>query len=154
MRRASWHWLLGLPSSDRWLLVVSFFVLPVSALALRLRGLAEVQQRVLQRWPEAAPGQARMQEARHVAHLIDVAARRGLWRANCLQRSVTLWAALRRLGIASDLRIGVRRAPDAPGMQFHAWVEIDEEVLNDASDVRTSYAAFDQPIVPRAAAFS
>jgi hypothetical protein len=86
---------------------------------------------------------------------VQVAAKRGLWPANCLQRSVVLWWFLARRGLASDLRIGVRRRPDAPSasrsMDFHAWVELDGVVLNDGPDVRERFATFDRAIAPPSA---
>jgi hypothetical protein len=85
-------------------------------------------------------------EATHVAELVELAARRGPWPANCLQRSIVLWALLRRQGISADLRLGVRKRPGMPVPDFHAWVELGDRVLNDRRDVRTEYAAFDQPI--------
>ena len=89
--------------------------------------------------------------AQRLAWLVEAAARRGPWPANCLQRSTVLWWLLRRRGVETDLRIGVRRRPGSTGgesLLFHAWVEHDGLVLNDAPDIRSRFATFDRPIVP------
>ncbi len=44
-------------------------------------------------------------------------------------------------GIDGDLRIGVARDGDA--IDGHAWVEYRGQVLNDAPDVATRFAVFD-----------
>lgn len=46
----------------------------------------------------------------------------------CLQRSVAAAKLLRKHGVASRLVIGYRAAP----FFSHAWVEVDDRVLNDS----------------------
>jgi len=88
-----------------------------------------------------------------VAHLVEVAAARGWPRPNCLHRSVTLWWLLLRRGVDTEIRIGVRRKEGGDGLDFHAWVEHEGLVINDARDVRTRFATFDRAIVPPKATF-
>jgi hypothetical protein len=99
--------------------------------------------------PPAGPAADR---ARRLAWAVDAVERRVPWRANCLDRSVTLWWLLLRCGIASELRIGVRRRPGTPvgsrTLDFHAWIERDGDVLNDLPDVRQRFATFDRPVAP------
>jgi hypothetical protein len=95
--------------------------------------------------------------AHRIAWVVDVAARRGPWPANCLQRSVVLWWFLYRRGVPTDLRIGVRRRPGTPSgeaLLFHAWVEHDGRVLNDAPNVGRRFATFERPIAPPGARWS
>jgi hypothetical protein len=82
-----------------------------------------------------------------MARLVDAAARRGPYSATCLPRSLTLWWLLRRRGIDSYLRIGVRKA--AGRIEAHAWVELRGLVLNDQGDVSQRFAPFDRPIAPQ-----
>ena len=93
-----------------------------------------------------------LDDARRLAWVIEVVARWGPWRANCLQRSVVLWWMLRRRGLAGELRIGVRRHPGgAPGsdeLDFHAWVEHGLVALNEVSTIRQRFATFDRAIAP------
>lgn len=66
-------------------------------------------------------------------------------RRNCLPRSVTLSWLLARRGVASDLRIGVRRDVQA-GLAAHAWVEVAGRPLNESANVREQFVAFDRPL--------
>jgi hypothetical protein len=60
---------------------------------------------------------------------IDLAARRHVVDAHCLQKSLTLHYWLRREGIPSELKIGVRKDNDQ--LKAHAWVELAGIVVND-----------------------
>lgn len=137
--------------------LAALVLLPASALALRRFGLGRVQA-ALVRWaphPVPRPAAQSLDEARRTAWVVEVAARRGPWPANCLQRSVVLWWFLARRGLAGDLRIGVRRRPGGPpgsdSLDFHAWVEHEGVVLNDVPHIRSRFATFDRAIAPRTA---
>ena len=71
---------------------------------------------------------------------IDWAA--GRFGGSCLDRSVFLWFALRQQGLNPALRIGVARGSGA--IDGHAWVELDGSVVNDAPDVASHFAVFDE----------
>ncbi len=51
-----------------------------------------------------------------------------------------VWWLLRRQGVASELRIGVRK--EQGRFEAHAWVEREGVALNDGSDVNVRFAAF------------
>jgi len=52
---------------------------------------------------------------------------------------------LRRQGIDSDIRIGVRRGTFGQ-VEAHAWIEWNGEVLNDCADIAAQYAPFNGAI--------
>jgi len=58
------------------------------------------------------------------AHLVNAADRHGLVHPSCLTKSMTLWWLLGRQGIASHLRIGIRK--EKAKFAAHAGVERDE----------------------------
>lgn len=58
----------------------------------------------------------------------------------CLQRSSVLVALLRRHGIAAEMVIGAQRLP----LKAHAWVEVDERVVNDKPEVRSDYLVMER----------
>jgi hypothetical protein len=140
----SWRALRGLSPPERGALLEALLLLPVTALSLRVFGFRRCQG-----WLSRihATGRARHDdpavEAQKLARLVDVAARRGPWPANCLERSLVLWRMMRRRGLEVELRIGVRR--EKAGLEAHAWVEQAGVVLNDRPDVDRHFAAFALP---------
>jgi len=129
--------------------------LPLAAVLLDRWGLQRAQRRLFTRAPAPARSYAAarsLDEVRRLAWVVDGTARRGPFRANCLQRSLVLWWFLLRRGSESEIRIGVRRRPGAPSgsrqLDFHAWVESQGVVVNDRPDVREVFATFDRAIAP------
>ena len=114
-------------------LVTSAILLPLTALGLRLFGLKRTQQ-VMMYFTPAAPktSQRKEEEVRYgqiVARMVSVAANHGLYRANCLKKSLVLWWLLKRKGIEADLHIGVQKKGEL--LDAHSWVEISGNVLID-----------------------
>ena len=141
----NWRKFRRLAAGERGLLLRALLLLPLTALALRLLGLRRWQSAVArllapglasrERWPEAA-----LERARLTARMVQAAERHGLGRPNCLAESLVLWWLLRRQGIASELRIGVRKQGNL--LEAHAWVEHRGVVLNDLGGVHRHYAPF------------
>ena len=76
---------------------------------------------------------SRLPEAKRIALAIVRAARFGVFRPQCLVRSVALSRMLEQRGIAGGLvRVGVRRRNGE--FLAHAWVELAGETLGDADD--------------------
>lgn len=149
-----WQRFRGLTPAQQGLFFRSLIMLPLAAAAIRLKGLGWVQQRALSRHsvPQAeVASRLQLDQAHEAAVAIDIAARRGIWTANCLQRSVVLWRELLRLGVNGDLRIGV--GPGTARPEMHAWVEVGDVVVNDAPDVGDQFRPFDKPILPPRARF-
>lgn len=130
---------------ERWLMVQALMLLPVIALSLAVFGLQTTQRHLTWLSPvavAASPAES-MAEALCMAQCVNRAANHSpLW-GNCLKRSLTLWFLLRRRGMISDLRIGVRR--HLGEFQAHAWIEYGGQVLNDRATVHQLYTAFDKP---------
>lgn len=127
---------LALPPAERATLVRALVWLPLTALQLRLRGFETVSRAA--RTVAARDGRA--PDPRVTARLVGVAARHGLHRGNCLSQSLTLKRLLDSHGVASELRIGARRA--GAGLEAHAWVEHDGRPLNDSPDVAQRFPPF------------
>ena len=75
------------------------------------------------------------------AHLVNSADRYGFVQSSCLAKSLTLWWLLERQGIASHLRIGIRKENEK--FEAHAWVEREGLALNEPEEHHRHYAAFD-----------
>jgi len=124
-------------------------LLPLTTMALRALGFrrwhaALARLAPLGPSPEVKPAPSYAKRAQLTTRMVQAASREGLCRANCLGQSLSLWWLLRRQGIPSELRIGVRKADD--GVAAHAWVEFAGAVLNDAQDVHQHYAPSDRAI--------
>ena len=75
----------------------------------------------------------RMPEARRLAIAVLRAARYGVFRPQCLVRSVALSRMLETRGIrGAVVRVGVRRT--STEFLAHAWVELGGETLGDADE--------------------
>jgi hypothetical protein len=152
MRRYLERW-RELAPRDRRLLLQLTVLLPLIGLALGVLGYRrthDVLGRAVPRRtsaPGCAPAESPAETARRIARLVSIAARHGPYRASCLRQSLALWWLLRRRGVAADLRIGVRREQDQ--LQAHAWVEHDDEALNDGGSTSGTYAAFDTRLPER-----
>jgi len=91
--------------------------------------------------PNAVPPSAA--RIRRVAWLADVAGRR-LLSQRCLPRALAVARVLSRRGVASQVRVGVRRADDRFG--GHAWVEWNGLVLNDSGWSVATYVPIDDAL--------
>jgi hypothetical protein len=100
--------------------------LPFIGAALRLLGFRGTRD-LLERFSPAHPTPSRpysadlAEDAQRSARLVGIAARHRPYRATCLRQSLALWWLLRRRGISTELRIGVRM--DSGALRAHAWVE-------------------------------
>lgn len=141
-RHGSIFWRLSW--AERGWLMQAWLMLHGVALALRWASFRRVYG-FLERWP-AGTGRVLDDEGRILARahatvrLVQGAAAWSVHRPTCLHRSLTLWWLRRRQGIASELRIGVRR--EQGRFEAHAWVERQGVPLNDEPDVGLRFAAF------------
>jgi hypothetical protein len=141
-RQQSWR--------DRLTLLEAYALLPASSLALWVLGYRRwhaLLARLAPRPPQPAAPELQVASAVRTARLVRAANRRSVRPAACLSRSLTLWWLLRRRGIESQLRLGVRKGGE--GLEAHAWVELAGRVVNDAADVARQYAPFAEAILPK-----
>lgn len=137
---------LRLPPQQGFRLLQALVLFPIVAIGLHRLDLQRIQAilAALSPLPSSLP-LATQEQLEQTVHLVAVAARQYSPRwANCLKRSLVLWYLLRRQGISSDLRIGVRR--EQGEFQAHAWVEYQGRVLNDSPDIHGVFVAFEAAI--------
>jgi hypothetical protein len=60
--------------------------------------------------------------------------------ALCLQRSFVTTYLLRKHGVAAQMVLGAQKLP----FKAHAWVEVDGRVVNERSNVQSTYAVWDK----------
>ncbi|MBE9227079.1 lasso peptide biosynthesis B2 protein [Phormidium sp. LEGE 05292] len=144
----SWRKLKELSWSELMLLMQAFLLLPLVAFGIKFFGfrrfygiMANFNDR-----KDRLQGREGIKQARTIAKLVEIASRYGLYKPNCLQKSLLLWWLLRRQGMESVLRIGVRKQQE--NLAAHAWVECQGCVLNDRSDVDRLFPPFAGAILP------
>lgn len=134
----------ALEPSARGLFLRAMFLLPLVSLSLRWRGFRATQatlEGILSMANSERDSVPVSERATLTAHLVNSADRHGLVASSCLAKSLTLWWLLERQGIASHLRIGIRKENEK--FEAHAWVERDGTALNEPDDHHRHYAAFD-----------
>jgi hypothetical protein len=139
----NWAKFHALPWPERRTLLAAMAWLPLFWLGLRVLGLQQFQTR-LQHGNVPAEHRISHDEILRIATLVNIAALHGPFPASCLTRSLLLGWMLRRRGVASQLRIGVRMTQCK--LDAHAWVEYAATPINDRPDVGQHFAAF--PEIP------
>ena len=131
-----------LSSEEQGLLIRSVLLLPLLHLALLSLGYYRLR-RILERSlpldgvePFASKSN-RLSRAREIARIVAIAAEHGVYKATCLRRSLLLWWFLRKAGIPSKIRFGVRKWDGT--LEAHAWVECHGVVVNDSPAVQDNY---------------
>jgi Transglutaminase-like superfamily len=130
----------------RGLFLRAFLLLPVISVSLQLRGLRKTRAS-LQYFLSVTYGSQNADTqagAALTAQMVRAAGRHGIGDRNCLKESLALWWLLAQQGIASDLRVGVRK--DGEKFEAHAWVECGAVALNDPETILPHYATFDESL--------
>lgn len=136
---------VGLSHAERGLFLRAFLALTGTDIRLRFSGLPPlIEHAPLRADAERAVSREDVARAREYARWIQAAARyhRAI-RARCLHRSLTLHGWLRREGLPSELRIGVRK--DGNALRAHAWVELRGEVVNDQFAAVSGFTPLSEP---------
>jgi len=128
-----------LPWRERWLLIQSALLLPLTAAALRVVPLRHLHDLVDR--PSAGRRATDLARANRTAHMVAAAAEYGPYRASCLPQSLVLQFMLRRDGMRGELKYGVRRMDNH--VTAHCWIELDGEPLIDSSEVRRQFAVLE-----------
>jgi len=133
----------ALTRSARGLFLRASLVLPLITISLRWRGFRKTKASLQLFIPLTYGSQNPDTQARAAltAQMVRAAARHGIGDPACLQVSLALWWLLARQGIASDLRVGIRK--DEEKFEAHAWVECGGATLNDPEVKHHHYDAFD-----------
>ena len=96
--------------------------------------------RMLRSWPVRQGRPPDVEAVATTCSAVDRAATYYFKRAWCLQRSATAVCLLRLRGVDAKLNIGVQKIP----FYAHAWVEVDDEVVNDHPQVQKRYTVLER----------
>ena len=114
---------------------------PLFWFGLRLLGLHRFRSWLI-RDRISGQGNSSQDEIIRVAGLVNIAARRAPFPSTCLSRSLLLTWILRRRGVGTDMRIGVRVTQGI--LDAHAWVEYAGMPINDRPDIAREFAPFSE----------
>lgn len=124
---------LALSWPDRAQLLLLMLGLPLIGVALRVSGYGKTR-RWLERNSSLEPRRTatpnELAAAENLAQLAAIAGRHGPVSTTCLRQSLLVYWRLRRLGLAPELKIGVRKVEAA--VDAHAWVELEGKALAPA----------------------
>lgn len=138
----------ALPPAERAGLGRAARLLPAVRLSLRWFGLRRTQAWLARQAAPPPPDPAAEADCvATIVRLVILVARHQRPCDTCLARSLTLWALLRREGIATEVRVGARPAADR--IEAHAWVEWRGRPLTDPGDGGGGFRAFDRPLAGR-----
>ena len=109
--------------NDWWTLARTWFLLLAIDLGLRVLPFKRVQAFAAQVRPRDATSERdnAWNTIQRLHRFVDIAARHHLYPMTCLRQALALQCMLGQRGIATDLRIGVRK--DGGALDAHAWVE-------------------------------
>lgn len=135
----------ALTNAEWKVLLTAMLLLPMIALSLKLKGFKWTQALLSNYIPKKAnvsiPEDKQMELTQSIARLVSIAANHGLFRANCLRKSLAIWWLLKRKGITTKLSIGVNK--ESGNFNAHAWVEWQGTILIDSADVRERFSVFE-----------
>ena len=118
-------------------------LLPLLTIGLRLRGFRftrDFLKKFLRRSASALAQDAVEERIAITTRMVLAAARNSPIRSTCLERALCLWWLLARLGISSQLRIGVQKGDRE--FTAHAWVERGGAAIGEPDASHLHYAAF------------
>lgn len=132
----------ALPGPAKGLFLRAVVLLAVLTVSLRVRGFGRTQ-RLLQKFIKPrknSPPVAPVELCALTSRMVLAAARNSPIPSTCLERSLSLWWLLARQGIATQIRIGVRKGGEK--FSAHAWVEREGAAIGEPDGSHLHYAAF------------
>jgi hypothetical protein len=134
VRQLSWK--------DRGFLLSSVVLLPVAHLALLILGYHRLQAMIdalfrSRRNIKYNAEENLLRRAQEIAYIVFLASEHGIYKPSCLRRSLVVWGFIRSEGIPAKIIFGVRQLNGR--LEAHAWVECNDQVVNDAPSVGITY---------------
>lgn len=132
---------LELPGAERRVVVQAFFLAVLVQVCLWLLPFGKVNRAFRARIERYAAGEIKeLLAPSKIVWLVSVACR-FVPGARCLTRSMVSQLILARRGVATTLRIGVRKV--GGDLDAHAWLELDGRPLFENPDHLGDFAPFD-----------
>ena len=139
--------LRSLARADWPVFFAAWVLLPLTELGFRAAGLARTRRVLSWFVPARRALRDRAEHEEHirrVARAVSLASRHVLPEPGCVPDSLVLSALLRRRGVATEVRIGVRRHRET--LHAHAWVEHGGQPIGRTGLQAAHYSAFERPV--------
>lgn len=137
----------SLPIADQWLLVHMVVAMALVKWGLHTFGFQNVYRLLYRLATQAAsPTVSHTSEVQRHERLLLLVCRH-IVEGPCLTRALVLWCLLKRRGIETTLRFGVRKHDGQ--LESHAWMEYQGQPLAGEAHVQQGFSPFTEPIVPR-----
>ena len=137
--------IINLTLSDIYIIFISLILLPLTALALKIKGFKSTKsifsKLLIKNNTHQIPESNQLTIAKNTSKMVSIAANHGPYRANCLKKTLVTQWLLNKKGIQTQLKIGVNK--DERDLNAHSWLEFQGEILNDNADVNLRFSAFD-----------
>lgn len=138
----------SMPKADRKLFMRIAFVVPLVEISLKLVGFNQIVN-FLHRFSNFnGTVQNQSNEVKRYKRLLFLFYAKFPFAGKCLARSIALWFLLKRKGIETDLRFGMKK--ENGKLLAHAWVEYKGKPLTLDPEVHLHYTPFSEPIIQKA----
>ena len=142
LKTNKWHQFWQLRLKDKLFLAYIVLLLVFAAVCRRIFSLRQLQRIMsflfpLAHQPRYLYGNNSLNAVERTTRLLQIAATHGLFKANCLEQSLILWGLLRKQGIHPKIVIGACLVDGQ--LQSHAWLEYEDQVINEQEDVASHY---------------
>jgi len=140
------RWIGWMPAAGNGLLLEATALSILVPVCFKMCGISRTQ-RWLRRWAAEGSSQNQLPDAeasiQRTLRVQRIARQKVGVEGTCLTRSLSLWAALSRQRVRTEIRIGFRRS----GGEFegHAWVEFEGVPINEDAKVVETYSVFAEP---------
>jgi hypothetical protein len=134
---------LRLPLSCKWIFIKAVALAFLIRMSLRVVKYGSIV-RILMKF-KAGEKSPETPELKMYRSLIILSYRFPGWFINCLSIGTAFWFLMKRKGIKTELRFGMRKEHDK--LHAHAWLEVKGTPLTLDRNIKEKYSAFPDPIL-------
>lgn len=125
-------------SAKDWLVLLNaILLLPLIAIGLYMSGYKRTRRFMAHFVPANTTKKKHniesVRRAEMTARMVDIAAKHGFFRTDCLKKSLVTWWLLGRKGIESEIIFGIQKE-EQDLLHAHAWVEYKGVPLGESRD--------------------
>jgi hypothetical protein len=135
-----------LPNSHKWIFIKISLIVPLVELGIKTikfkRTLA-ILKLFINRNPHSPENELKL--VGRYTNYLHLYHRKFPFLGKCLARSLTLWFLLKREGIETELKFGMKKENEK--LLAHSWLEYDGKPLITKSEINEGYISFKESIL-------